>query len=265
MANPNSNLPVDQYQNRCELCGGPLKILQVKFLICDGCGLLIRRISDNVENLYKSGWQSPLDNLNLTGGTTPVLGKNYAMELARSLASKDLNGMRILDFGGGRGEMARAMEALGANVVIVDPYSYAQLQKQGLTAVESLEQLKEKKEQFDGAVTIDVIEHLTTPWNELQMIRQLLGSRGWLYLSTPNARSLNARLNKENWREAHNPSHLMLFSPASMEKLLEKAGYGRRQRLRWRVDFSESKLVQTKDWLLRAFWLDGVLRYLAYV
>lgn len=159
--------------------------------------------------------------------------------------------------------MALELGAVGASVVTVDPYSHTQLKEKGLVAVESLAQLEDAGN-FDGAIGIDVIEHLTTPWEELIIIKKLLAANGWLYLSTPNGRSLNARVNQGNWREAHNPSHLLLFTPMSLEKTLQKAGFENFQRLRWRVDYSESKIIQAKDRLLRAVNLDGVLRYLAY-
>ena len=252
------------YQN-CHLCQSILLDKRgADFLTCGNCSLMVRRgVSSSIEELYQSGWQSPLENLNLTGGTTPALAHNYTRELLRTLALKDLTGKKILDFGGGRGEMALALEAAGARVITVDPYSYVQLKEKGLAAVESLAEL-EGGEKFDGAIGIDVIEHLTTPWEELMIIKKLLSANGWLYLSTPNGRGLNARMNQGNWREALNPSHLLLFTPMSLEKILQKAGFENFQRLRWRVDYSESKIIQAKDWLLRVVNLDGVLRYLAY-
>jgi cyclopropane fatty-acyl-phospholipid synthase-like methyltransferase len=247
------------------MCGGCFQNkVGLLFIACVRCGLKIRHHNDGVDRLYRSGWLAPLENLNLTGGTTPELAKNYSSELTRTLRLRNLRGLRILDFGGGRGEMARALVSDGAKVVVVDPYSHLQLRDTGLAAVESLEHL-EGLERFHGAVAIDVIEHLTTPWEQLQTIRNLLAVGGWLYISTPNAGGLNARITRENWREAHNPSHLLLFTSSSMEKLLQKAGFNNYRRLRWRVNYSEKKSIRFKDWLLRSFWLDGVLRYLADV
>ena len=265
MITPNDNSSEGQGNMKCPLCKGTLLgNLGGEFLACAGCGLWVRRSVGGMDDLYRSGWQSPLENLDLTGGTTPALGRNYVSELVIALGLKDLAGKRILDFGGGRGEMALALEAAGAKVVTVDPYSHAQLREKGLNAVESLAQL-EKMDAFDGAIAIDVIEHLTPPWEQLRTIRSLLKAGGWFYLSTPNAAGLNARMNRADWREAHNPSHLYLFTPASMQNVLEKAGFARQRRLRLRVDYSDSWLIQAKDWMLRLVWLDGVLRYLAYV
>jgi 2-polyprenyl-3-methyl-5-hydroxy-6-metoxy-1,4-benzoquinol methylase len=256
-----SNSLESQY---CPLCQSSLRGKPgAKFLSCNNCGLMIRRGESEVEGLYRSGWRTPIENLNLTGGTTPELGCNYTSELVRTLGLKNLVGKNILDFGGGRGEMALALQAAGARVVTVDPYSHVQLKEKGLLAVASLEQLS-GGESFDGAVAIDVIEHLTSPWQELEMIRRLLRSDGWLYLSTPNGWGLNARVKRANWRETLNPSHLLLFTPPSVERTLMEAGFARCQRLRWRVDYSDNRLVQAKDWLLRLVWWDGVLRYLAY-
>jgi 2-polyprenyl-3-methyl-5-hydroxy-6-metoxy-1,4-benzoquinol methylase len=234
-----------------------------EFLSCVNCGLMVRREPENLQNLYRDGWKDPKERLGLTGGTTPKLAQNYVSELVYTLGLRDLNAKRILDFGGGRGEMARALEAAGAEVVIVDPYSYLELREKGLSSVESLADVKQVAG-FDGAVAIDVIEHLFVPWEQLQEIKALLRVDGWLFISTPNAWGLNARLNRENWRERKNPAHVLLFTPPSLEKALQKVGFFRFQRLRWRVDFSENKLIQVKDWLLRSLWLDGVLRYLAF-
>lgn len=261
MDNSSKNL----MQQICPLCLSPLRdSKRGVFQSCSDCGLMIRMRAGEVDRLYRSGWHHPLENMNLTGGTTPSLAGNYSVELLRTLGLKNLEGKNILDFGGGRGEMTLALQAAGAKVVTVDPYSYMQLRDEGLTAVESLEQLG-KGEVFDGAIAIDVIEHLTTPWDELRKIRDLLRMNGWLYLSTPNGSSLNSRLNRDNWREALNPSHLLLFTPASLEKSLQKAGFEHRQRLQWRVNYSENRLIQVKDWFLRSVGLDGVLRYLARV
>jgi SAM-dependent methyltransferase len=255
----------NQNNYRCPICSGVVQAnIDAVFITCKNCGLFIRRISDKVEDLYRYGWLNPLDNMNFTGGTTPFLANNYTTELMRSLSVDSLKGQTILDFGGGRGEMGLALLKAGAGVVVVDPYSFMQLRKQGFNAVKSLDELVGKKN-LNGAVAIDVVEHLPTPWKELNMIRKLLRSGGWLYLSTPNGQSLNARLNRGNWREARNPSHLLLFTPKSLEGMLEKAGFKGFKRLRWRVEFSENKCIQAKDWLIRLLKLDGVLRYLANV
>ncbi len=265
MINPIDNPSENYCDQKCPLCQSALqKKEDAEFLSCNHCGLKIRKTAEKVDGLYRTGWLNPLENMNLTGGTNPTLGVNYIRELLCTLGLKNLDGKRILDFGGGRGEMALALEDVGAKVVIVDPYSYEQLIKKGMAAVQSLEQL-EDEESFDGAIAIDVVEYLTAPWNDLGEIRKLLRTNGWLYLSTPNGQSLNARMNREKWREALNPSHLLLFSPLAMEMTLRKASFEHHQRLRWKVDYSEKKLIQAKDWLLRAVWLDGVLRYLAYV
>lgn len=224
---------------------------------------MIRRSKNNVETLYRSSWQHPLDNMNLTGGTNLVLADNYCRELKHTLGRRNLDGIRILDFGGGRGDMAISLQDSGANVVVADLYSFEYLKERGLTAVSSLKELP-RSDKYDGAIAVDVVEHLTTPWDDLIEIRKLLKAGGWLYLSTPNAQSLNARLFREKWREAINPSHLILFTPLSIEIALEKAGFQRHGRLVWQVDYSENKLIQAKDWFLRKLRLDGVLRYLAF-
>jgi hypothetical protein len=66
-----SNSSISEYYIRktCPVCQNNLGDgLGVKFLNCMNCGLMVRRRIDDGKILYKSGWKTPFENLNQTGG-----------------------------------------------------------------------------------------------------------------------------------------------------------------------------------------------------
>jgi hypothetical protein len=89
---------------------------------------------EELDNLYQSSWKRPLDALTETGGTTPALADSHARHLTEALGRRDLKGVRILEFGAGRGEMVRATTALGAEVTPFEPYGSEFLQQVGYKA-----------------------------------------------------------------------------------------------------------------------------------
>ena len=217
----------------------------------------------HLAELYEGSWAEPARNLNETGGTDAELASVYAWKLARSLGRKDFGGLRLLEFGAGKGEMLAALREMAAEVVAVEPFGYRYLEQQGFPAVPSLDALPPGAK-FDGILTINVIEHLSTPWKELQRFREFLKESGWLFVTTPNAAGLNAKLRGSQWREAQKPGHLVFFTPRNLGSLLARCGYVGSRRLCWPVRYSENPLRAGCHYTLQLLRLDGELRYVAF-
>jgi len=115
---------------------------------------------------------------------------------------------------------------------------------------------------FDGIITIDVIEHLFSPWDTMRKLYGRLIDGGWLCVTTPNADCLKSRLIKTSWGEFHNPSHIYFLTPKSMRSIFNKLGFRKVKRLRWFVRYSGNPLLSSCHTLLQASGLDGEIRYL---
>ena len=97
---------------------------------------------------------------------------------------------------------------------------------------------------FDVITAWDVIEHLDDPRRALAVLRGYLKPGGWLFLSTPDAGALTARLMGSAWYYQDPVQHVNLFSRANLLRLLREAGFttegtrtfGRRYRLRYVVN-----------------------------
>jgi len=261
-------MKVEDQQSLCPLCQGALRAddFALSFLRCQKCRLLVRNSSfkdEELHNLYRSSWFDPFGNLDETGGTNLLLAREYASHLLASSNLRSFEGMKILDFGAGRGDMMQALLEKGAEVVAVEPYGYDYLKARQHNVFHNLEEITGDIK-FDGIVSLDVVEHLPAPWETLSTLKGYLAEHGWIFISTPNSDSLNARVFKQRWREALRPGHLFLFNPDSIQEMIAKVDVLRFTKSTWKVRYSSNPVVQAKDWFLRNTHLDGELRYFLY-
>jgi 2-polyprenyl-3-methyl-5-hydroxy-6-metoxy-1,4-benzoquinol methylase len=212
--------------------------------------------------LYEDSWREPDANRDQTGGTDLRLARVYSRRLAASLGRKDFDGLRIVDFGAGTGTMSVALHELGAEVAAIDPFGFERLDEQGLDGYRSLDDL-EPGALFDGAVCLDVIEHLPAPWAQLVAVRERLVPGGWLYVSTLNTSSLNARLTRAGWREARKPGHVVFFNARSLKLVLASAGFVDVSSPRWIVRYSRNPVRRVLQLGLQVTRLETGLRALA--
>lgn len=231
---------------------------------CLSCGLLFRSIlqlQSNSAELYKNAWSDACNHINETGGTNLELARIYLQKLILFLGKKNLTGLKILDFGAGRGDILIALSELGADIYGIEPYGYEYLKSKGLKVFRQIEEIP-KGLFFDAIITTDVIEHIPSPWDAIGKLYKLLNTNGWLYIATPNANSLNARFFKSHWREFYNPSHFYFFNSGCIEAIFIKLGIVEYKRLYWFIKYSSNFLQNLIHFVLKFLKLDGELRYI---
>jgi SAM-dependent methyltransferase len=97
---------------------------------------------------------------------------------------------------------------------------------------------------YEAVSCWDVIEHLEDPAEAIHQISSRLASGGRLFLSTPDAGSLVARVMGRRWHYLDPVQHLNLFSRKNLVRLLARHGlslvayqyFGRSYRIRYIVD-----------------------------
>lgn len=87
---------------------------------------------------------------------------------------------------------------------------------------ESLEDDSGTSETFGAVVAWDVIEHLWDVRKVAERLLRMVRPGGYLILSTPDTRSLTAKLFRKHWAFLTVPEHLSLFSIQSMTQLFSK-------------------------------------------
>ncbi|HET7037779.1 MAG TPA: class I SAM-dependent methyltransferase [Thermomicrobiaceae bacterium] len=233
---------------------------------CAGCGMIFRNPQPSTPQLdrhYREAYADQRVSAGTTNeaGTTIEYARIYVRRLAGDLGRADFAGERVLDVGAGTGEMSLALREAGAAVVAVEPFATRFCESRGIETYRSLESA-ELTGQFDGAVAVDVIEHMDDPVRSLKLMFDRLKPGGWLYLATLNTRGLNARVRRENWREARKPDHLFFYTDPSLRRLLELTEFAGYRRLNWSIRYPHSRPRMLVALALQALRLDSELRIL---
>ena len=136
---------------------------------------------------------------------------------------------RLLDHGCGTGIFLEAARARGYDVFGVDLSGYAidtLVRERALPAAQAtVESGWGADASFDVVTSWDVLEHMPDPSNTLSHLRRLLRPGGVLVATTPDLRSLDARLLGRYWYGYTKiPEHFYFYSRATMDRLLRRAG-----------------------------------------
>jgi len=78
---------------------------------------------------------------------------------------------------------------------------------------------------YDAIVMRHVIEHLRRPAETLEMTFRALRPGGVLFIGTPDARALSARVFGRHWWGYEVPRHLVVFSAPALSSVIEQAGF----------------------------------------
>jgi SAM-dependent methyltransferase len=139
-------------------------------------------------------------------------------------------GGRLLDVGCGSGAFLAQMSALGWHTegIDPDPAAVAGAREAGLHVTQgAIADLDPGKHAgtFDAVTLSHVIEHLHDPAADLRRLNLLLRPGGLLWIATPNLEALGLRRFGADWLGLDPPRHLVLFTRASLERLLRSAGF----------------------------------------
>jgi 2-polyprenyl-3-methyl-5-hydroxy-6-metoxy-1,4-benzoquinol methylase len=137
---------------------------------------------------------------------------------------------RILEVGFGRGWMLTRLAGAGhivhgVELGMLDLEVEPELKRLGRLHWGRIEDGELPADYFDLAYAIHVIEHVAAVRRTAQRLRDALRPGGRLLLITPNADSLGLRLFRGRWWNLEDPTHIRFFSPQSLTRLLEDAGF----------------------------------------
>lgn len=136
----------------------------------------------------------------------------------------------IIEFGSGLGEFAKKISGNGNSLTCLDiDQGYIKsLKTSGYKAkvADFNSKINFKSSSFDGAVCLEVLEHVMSAEFFLTEIHRILRDKGWLLLSTPNVAWLGYRIRhlfgdvppKEGY-------HYRFFSNRYLKKIIEDKDY----------------------------------------
>lgn len=252
----------------CDWCSGDLNAVEApterpawKRTRCQSCGtisFLQPPTGQELASLYTEAWAAPQESAAI-GSTDSLAAKSM---IARILEKK-LSDASVLDFGAGSGTFARELaQSSAASVHGFEPFGPEQVIDR--VSWSSDPEGNWSARQYDLIALSEVVEHLLDPVATLVRLRELLDDDGCIFLTTPNAKGLRARIGQGSWREAQNPAHLRLFSAESLDICARRAGFAGFQRVTTPIRYKQSSAAQAILAVTQHVGLDGGLRGFLY-
>lgn len=205
---------------------------------CDACGMTWhqRVITGDSLNMVYGVWADAEQARRYEGAHVP--DKQDVQGLARQMAKLALRlqhlagapdrPLRLLDFGCGDGKFLRVAAALGAEVTGIDVSASRteDVRAAGLTILPDLDALDQQgAPPFDAVVLSQVLEHVEDPLALLRALRDRLRKGGVLFVAVPNAGHVTIPQDFAAFTLVQPIEHINAFSPATLRKIGEKAGF----------------------------------------
>ncbi len=190
---------------------------------CSQCGTIFTN-SKNEQEALRDLYEHYYDYANFE--TAPVVAASLE-KLIRSFKSFR-HTSRLLDVGYGEGGLLRIAQKQGWNCygTEISPQALEYGQGCGWTVSSEADTHPLFPAQgFDVVTMIELLEHVQNPHQLLRMAAQLLRPGGVLYLTTPNANSLNRRLLGLKWSVISPPEHLTIWTVQGLRLALSQAGF----------------------------------------
>lgn len=205
----------------CRVCSIPLspwgETAGVPLLKCPDCGAIhadcLKPSGDMYADLYR------------TEERVPAVVAASLDAVVRSMTTYRTSG-KWLDVGFGQGALLDAAVRGGwlAHGTEVSEVALEKGRARGFETARGTEAFGANT--FDVVSLVELVEHVESPEEFFREARRVLRPGGCLYLTTPNARSLNRWFLGSKWTVFAPPDHITIFTPRSLRQLLVRTGFG---------------------------------------
>jgi SAM-dependent methyltransferase len=197
---------------------------------CRDCGLSFtnpRPAPESIAQFYPADY-APHQSVS-QARPSRTAGKHRPLLRLRFLGRPSPGRDRLLDFGCGSGAFLQWMHHLGWKVTGLDasPAAVGRIQQElGLCAlIGTLPDPRLPNHSFDCITMWQSLEHVPRPLPVLRDAHRLLAPGGVLVVAAPNIESLAFRLFGADWFGLDLPRHLVHFSPRTLRRIVEMAGF----------------------------------------
>src|SRR3989344_3752672 len=216
---------------KCAICNADnAKLLYekngFKIVECRNCKLVYvnpRLSAKTLKKMYESNALDPFDYL-LENADADAKTFSRHLDILERYAPKG----KLLDVGcaiGGLLQVAkkRGWDAYGTELT---KHASAYCRKNGLKVeTGTLQKSRFPGNYFDAITFTGSLEHMQNTLREMRLANKKLKGKGILLLTVPDIRSLHAPLLGKHWLQLKPEEHIHYFSPETIEKLLNKAGF----------------------------------------
>ena len=216
---------INHLRECCPVCNSRLrhKKRMDLYLECIGCHCLVTKIVYSEERIREYYSEYKTDSIE---SIDDVIRNRISSEIIK-LTKKISDARNFYDFGFGSGIYLIEAQRLGLKCF---GYEYSdhlnkRIKDLGITIESNTELHSLSSEKMDIFIVIETLEHIIYPAETLKTAHARLRSGGVLYMTTPNARSLNRKILAGKWSVFNPPEHLVIFSRESVRKTLMELGF----------------------------------------
>jgi len=190
---------------------------------CGDCSFVFSRLqptAEELENIYSNYTYDREYYI------SPITLKRYREIISGFERYRKLN--TLLDVGCGPGIFLSVAKDMGWQVYGTEYSTKAAeyCRAHGLDVRQGfLKDLAQGLPRMDVVVSIEVIEHIQSPVEEVQVMREKLRVGGALYLTTPNFNALMRYWLREKYSELIYPEHLGYYTPRTLRRLMTSNGF----------------------------------------
>jgi len=211
-------------RRNCPICNEKLRVIQNfrMYLECIKCKSLSTKFvysESEIEDYYSSYVTDEVEEFR------SVIRSRVSRKILE--LSSINNAKSMYDFGFGSGIFLQEASRLGLKCYGHE-YSDGLVERGkslGATVENSAQLYSEKSPKVDIFLLIETLEHLVQPRTVMTIAYNRLNVGGILYMTTPNATSLNRRLLRGSWSVLNPPEHITLFSAEGVRVLLQEIGF----------------------------------------
>lgn len=195
--------------------------------LCPVCGFVFSERVPSPEELARYYSTYPA-----TPPLSPITRRRF-QELIEGMEAL-VQGRTMLDVGCGRSDLLDVAQARGwtTHGTELHPAAVELGRSKGHRMHEGPLRVEDHGDRrYDLIVSVEVLEHLTSPMEEVQRMARLLAPGGVLYITTPNFDALNHTIAGPRWRMFNHPEHLCFFTRRTIDRCFRSNGL-RKVRLR---------------------------------
>jgi 2-polyprenyl-3-methyl-5-hydroxy-6-metoxy-1,4-benzoquinol methylase len=212
--------------NKCLICNSSNLLIykgyeKVHLCKCGSCGFVFSQKKPTKEVIEKY-----YENYGLDDFISPITIKRYHEILDEFESFRKTN--RILDVGCGTGYFLNEAKKRGWDVygTEISQKSVDICSSKGITMKTGfLNAADYEPNSFDVILSIEVIEHINNPQDEITNFYKILRKGGLVYVTTPNFNSLLRLKLKAAYNVITYPEHLSYYTPNSIKKLFKLNGF----------------------------------------
>ena len=203
-------------------------------LVCAECGTGLTTpilAADELARLYPSGYAAyglPAQPL-LRAAAIALFRMRYRRALRQLPLSvlRERQPGRLLDVGSGRGDLGVVAAELGWDATGLEPSLEAAVaaRERGVATVVGTLDSGALDPPYDVVIFQHSLEHVADPFGAMQRARELLCPHGSVLVTVPNFGSWQSERFQDAWFHLDLPRHRSHFTPAGLERLLERAGF----------------------------------------